>query len=160
MTRAHIVLMTSAVLAMLALTTIGLATSQVVDNLQPRFGQVIVDAQAAESAGATRSEVMPLVGQLNKALELNHQAFMLSNSSEAQRRAALLAQVDQLLNTTDAQAIQLTRLSSQRSFLGTLTNYLWGAIAAVAGTIVWSFGLSLRKKSRIRRTFRMRASLK
>jgi hypothetical protein len=25
---------------------------------------------------------------------------------------------------------------------------------------VWSFGLSLRKKSRIRRTFRMRASLK
>jgi len=85
---------------------------------------------------------------------------MLTTPADTQRRAALLAEVDERLKTADTQAVQLTRNSSQRTLLETLTNYLFGAIVAILGTILWAFGLALRRKYRVRRTMSMRVSLK
>jgi hypothetical protein len=134
--------------------------SQNIETLQPGFGQTIIAVHRAESAGATSREISVLVASLNTALEQDREALKLNAPNEAEQQAELLAQVDQTLKTVQNQAIDLTTLASQRTFMNKPLTYVSGAIAAFLGTVVFAFIISLRKKYRIRRTSQMRLSLK
>jgi len=152
---------TAAVLAVLIIITLQpVAVSETTGTLQPGFNQAIVELRDAQSAGATPSELTEPVALLNKALELNREALILSASDEATRRAGLLVQVDQILTTVETQAIELTAVSSQRKSMNEFLTYLSGAIAAILGTIVYASAMSLHRKYRIKRTFSMRVSRK
>jgi len=147
------------VLALVAIQPLAV-TSQTTDSLQLRFGETIAMLHQAESAGATPSEIGALVALLNKALELNGEALKLTAPDEVQRRAELVAQVDQILMTVENRAADLTALASQRSYTNKVLTYVWGAIAAVLGTILYAFTMSFYRKYRIKRTFQMRISRK
>jgi len=151
--------MTAAV-AIFALATIQpfTAASHTIETLQPGFGQTIVALHRAESAGATSSEIAELVVLLNKALELNVEALKLG--TPYQRRADLLAQVDQILRTVENRAAELAAAASQRTHTNRVLTYVWGPIAAVLGTIVYAFAGSLCRKYRIKRTFQMKVTRK
>jgi len=134
--------------------------SQTVETLQPRFGQTLALVHQAESAGATSGEIGELVALLNKALELNGEAVKLTAPEEAQKRGELLAQVDQILTTVENRAAELTGVASQRSYTNRVLSYVWGAIAAVLGAIVYAFTVSFYREYRIKRTFQMRVTRK
>ena len=161
MSRTSTTAFTAAVLAVLIIITLQpVAVSETTGTLQPGFNQAIVELRDAQSAGATPSELTEPVALLNKALELNREALILSASDEATRRAELLVQVDQILTTVETQAIELTAVSSQRKSMNEFLTYLSGAIAAILGTIVYASAMSLHRKYRIKRTFSMRVSRK
>ena len=161
MSRTSTTAFTAAVLAVLIIITLQpVAVSETTGTLQPGFNQAIVELRDAQSAGATPSELTEPVALLNKALELNREALILSASDEATRRAGLLVQVDQILTTVETQAIELTAVSSQRKSMNEFLTYLSGAIAAILGTIVYASAMSLHRKYRIKRTFSMRVSRK
>jgi hypothetical protein len=134
--------------------------SQTVETLQPRFGQTLVLVNQAESAGATSGEIGQLVALLNKALERNREAVKLTTPEEAQKRAGLLAQVDQILETVENRAAELNRVASQRSYTYRVLSYVWGATVAVFGTMVYAFAVSSYREYRIKRTFQMRVTRK
>jgi len=136
------------------------ATSQTPATLQPGFGQAIAALHRAESAGATSTETAELVALLNKALELNGEALKMSAPEQAQKRADLLAQVDQILTTVQNRAAQLTIVASHRSSANRILTYMFGAVAAVLGTIVLAFAVSFHQRYRIKRTFQMRVTRK
>ena len=136
------------------------ATSQTVDELQPRFGEMIVLVHQAESAGATSSEVAELVTLLNRALEMNGEALKLASPSDAQRRAELLKQVDEVLTSVEAKATQLQAVASQRTFTNTILAYISGVIAAFLGTVAYAYGISFWHRYRVKRTFQMKISPK
>ena len=134
------------------------AAQQITGTLQPGFNQAIAALHRAESAGATSSEVSELVILLNKALELNREALKPNTTNG--RRTELLAQVDQILLTVQNQSVELTVVFSQRTYSDKVLTYVGAAIAAVLGTIIYAFVVSLHRKYRIKRTFQMKASLK
>jgi predicted PurR-regulated permease PerM len=148
------------ILTILAILPVAPVKSQNVGTVQSSFGQALIAVQRAESAGATSTEISTLVASLNTALEQDREALKLNAPNEAEKRAELLAQVDQILKTVQNQAIDLTIVASQRTFMNTLLTYVSGAIAAVVGTVVFAFIMSFRKRYRIRCTFHMRISLK
>jgi len=100
------------------------------------------------------------VALLNKALELNREAAKLTAPDQVQRQAELVAQIDQILMTVENRAAVLTALASQRSYTNEVLAYVWGAIAAVLGTILYAFTMSFYQKYRIRRIFQMRVTRK
>ena len=149
-------------LAILALVTIQplTVTSQTIATLQPRFGQTLVVLHEAESAGATSSEIGELVALLNKALEVDSEALKLSAPDQAQKKAELLAQVDQILTTVENRSTQLTAVASHRSYTNRILTYVFGVVAAIVGTILYAFTVSFYRKFRIKRTFQMRVTRK
>jgi len=147
------------VLALVAIQPLAV-TSQTTDSLQLRFGETIAMVHQAESAGATPNEIGALVALLNKALELDREATKLTAPDEAQRRAELVAQADQILMTVENRAADLTALASQRSYTNKVLTYVWGAIAAALGTILYAFAVSFYQQYRIKRTFQMRVTRK
>jgi predicted PurR-regulated permease PerM len=114
----------------------------------------------AESAGATPSEIGALVALLNKAIELDTEAQKLNAPGEAQRHAELVAEVDQILTTVENRAAELAVIASQRSYTNRILTYVWGAVAAILGTALYSFMVSFYRKYRIKRTFQMRVTRK
>lgn len=134
--------------------------SQAVDNFQPRFGQMIVLVHQSESAGATSNDVVELVTLLNGALELNGEALKLTAPSDAQKRAQLLAQVDEIFASVEDKAAQIQAVASQRTFTKTVVTYISGATAAFLGTIGCAYGISFLRGYRIKRTFQMKISPK
>jgi len=135
-------------------------TSQTADQLEPRFGQMLVLVHQAESAGATSSEVAELVALLNRALELNGEALKLTAPTDAQKRADLLAQVDEILTSVEAKAVQIQAAASQRTRTNTLLAYVYGVIAALLGTVAFAYGVAFYRGYRTKRTFQMRISPK
>ena len=135
-------------------------TSQISETLQPRFGQAIAALHRAESAGATSGEIGGLVALLNKAIELDTEAQKLNAPGEAQRHAELVAEVDQILTTVENRAAELAVIASQRSYTNRILTYVWGAVAAILGTALYSFMVSFYRKYRIKRTFQMRVTRK
>jgi hypothetical protein len=131
-------------------------TSQPTDQLQPRFSQVIAQIHRAESAGATPDEVAGLVTALNKAVDLNEQALALTRPEDAQKRAQLLTQVDQMLDNVQTNAAQLEAVASQRTSTNTALSYVAGGLAALLVTIAYSYGISFWRKYRVKRTFQMK----
>ncbi len=149
-----------AILAILAILPLAPVKSQNMGTLQPGFGQTIIVVHKAESAGATSREISVLVGSLNKALEQDREALKLNAPNEAEQRTKLLAQVDQTLRTVQNQAIDLTAVAYQRTFMNEVLTYVSGAIAAVLGTITYVMAVSFHQKYRIKRTFQMKVSRK
>jgi hypothetical protein len=131
-------------------------TSQPTGELQPHFNQIIAQVHKAESAGATADEVANLVALLNKALELNEQALGLTRPEDAQKRAQLLAQVDEILDSVQTEASQLEAVALQRTFTNNAFAYISGGIAALLVTIAYAYGISLWRKYRVKRTFQMK----
>jgi len=136
------------------------ASSQAVDDLEQRIGQAIVLVRQAESAGATSSEIGELVTRLNTALQLNEEAAKLTSPDDAERRAGLLRQADEILATVETGAAQLQSVASQRTFTNRIVTYSIGVIAALAGMIVSAYGFSFWRRYRVKRTFEMRISPK
>jgi len=151
-----------AVLAIMSFVAMqpSMVKSQTIETLEPRFGQTLALVHQAESAGATSTEIGALVVLLNNALELYGDALKLTAPDEGQRRAELVAQVDQILMTVENRAADLTALASQRSYTNRVLTYMWGAIAAVLGTILYAFTMSFYRKYRVKRTFQMRVTRK
>jgi hypothetical protein len=131
-------------------------TSQSASELQPGFNQAIVQVHKAEAVGATKDEVANLVGVLNKALELNEQALALTRPEDAQKRAQLLAQVDEILDSVQSNATQLEAVASQRTFINSLVAYVSGGIAAFIVTLAYAYCTSFWRKYRVKRTFQMK----
>lgn len=136
------------------------AASQAIEPLGPEFGRAFKAVQIAELAGARPSEVSQLVANLNKALELNRQAVKLNVPGESEKRHELLAQVDQILTTVQADGSELAVSSAQRSYNDRVLTYLWAAIAAILGTLIYGLTASFYQKYRIKRTMQMRISHK
>lgn len=150
------------VLALLTVVTMQpiAVSSQLQGALQPGFGQAIPAVHRAELAGATSSEVSGLVTQLNKALELNREALMLTGPQDGQARAALLAQTDQILSTVTEQANELANTSQQRAQTNQMLSYAGGFAAAVIGTLLYIFLVSLHQRYRTKRMFEMKVTPK
>ena len=148
-----------AVAALIAIQPLAVK-SQTVGTPEPRFGQTLVTLHQAESAGATPSEIEALIALLNKALELDGEALKLNAPDQAQKRADLLAQVEQILTTVENRTTELIAVASQRSYNNRVLTYVGGAIAAVLGTIAYAFTVSFYQKYRIKRTFQMRVTRK
>lgn len=157
--RLLIIMFALATLLLIAVDSMA-STSQATGQLEPGFGRVIVLVNQAESAGATPGEVTELVTLLNKALDLNNEALKLTSTGDAQKRAQLLAQVDETLSSVEAKAVQLQAVASQRTFTNTLLAYVSGAIAALLATVAYVYGVVFYRRYRIKRTFEMRISPK
>ena len=148
------------IICALAALTLMVTSSTQTGGLQPGFGPAMVAVRQAEEAGATKSELTDLVTLLNEAVQLNNEALKLNAPNQAEKRVALLTQVDQILLTVESQAADLTVMSSHRTYVGKVLDYVWGAIAAVLLTVTYAFVASIREKYQIKRTFQMKVSLR
>jgi len=122
--------------------------------------QVIAQVHKTEEAGATSSEVSELTALLNQVVGLNEEAIKLSAPSDAQRRAELMGEANQLLTSVQTKANQLQAVASQRTLTSTLLAYVTGAVAAFLGTLAYAYGLRFWRRYRIKRTFEMKISPK
>jgi hypothetical protein len=128
--------------------------AQPTPSLQPGFNEAIDTIDHAEAAGATKSEIRPLVCLLNNALELNLEAKEAPNGSAA--RTQRLLEVDGLLTKVESQAVELTLVASHRTFLNKIIAYVGGGVAAVVGTLLYLATLELNERYLVNRIFRMR----
>jgi hypothetical protein len=134
------------------------SASQLTEELQPQFSRAFALVRRAEAAGGTREEVAGLVLLLNKALQLSEEATRLP-SSEAQR-AALLAQMNEILGKVETEATRLEVTASQRTFTSRVVAYVSGGIAAFLTTLAYASTVRIWRRYRIKRTFQMRISSK
>jgi ABC-type branched-subunit amino acid transport system substrate-binding protein len=157
----HVKFATAAAIVILVVTLLPiLAISQPNEAIEPGFAGTLGSVRQAESAGATPNEIAALVALLNKALELNGDALKLNATADANKRAQLISQVDQILTTVQSQAQHLTTLASQRSRMNKILTYIGGILAAFIGTILFAFIVSFYRAYRIKRTFQMRITRK
>ena len=147
------------VLTIMVTQPIMLVTSQT-ESLEPGFGEAIAALQQAEAAGATPRELSQLVALLNTALELNRKALTLTSPDQAEERAGLLARVNLILAAVQNRAVDLRATASERTSSSRILTYVWGAVAAILGTICCAFALSIYQRYRIKRTFQMKVTLK
>jgi hypothetical protein len=147
----RLVIVLSAAILLLILFRATIVSSQTVDQLQPGFSQALLAVRAAEAAGATPSEIAPLVGLLNNALQLNEQA-----AASSQNRTQLQAQVSNQLATVQSRAGQLESMASQRMFTDKLVSYLAGGVGAIIATIACAYLFSFWRRYRVKRTFQMK----
>jgi hypothetical protein len=131
-------------------------TSRPSDGLAPHFNQVIALVHQAETGGAKSDEVVELVTLLNRALKLDEESSRLTRPDDAQRRAGLLTEVDEILSNVQTKAIQLEIVASRRTFTNKVVAYLCGGIAAFVAAVAYTCGTSYLRKYRIKRTFQMR----
>jgi len=131
-------------------------TSQATGELQPRFNRVLAIIHQAEASGATPDEVKELAALLNQALELNEEALRLTGPEDAERRAEVLTQLDQLLSSLEIKAGQLETVASQRASMNKMLAYISGGIGAFFATLAYAFAASFWRRYRIKRTFQMR----
>ncbi len=117
-------------------------TAQSASDLQPLYNQAIVHVHRAETAGATTNEVGALVALLNKA--------------EEEQTQGNLTQANETLNEVESKAGQLEITASQRTLTNKILAYGSRGIAALLGTVAYSYGVSFWRKYRIKRTFQMR----
>ena len=134
------------------------STSQLTEELQPQFSRAFVLVRRAEAAGATHEEVTALVLLLNRALKLDEEATRLP-TSDAQR-AALLAQMNEILGKVETEATRLETTASQRTLTNRVIAYVSGGIAAFLATLGYAYTGHIWRKYRIKRTFQMRISPK
>ena len=129
--------------------------SQTVVTLQPGFEQAIIAVRSAEMAGAAPNDISGLVSLLNKALEINHEA--LQSNTPADKRAQLLAQVNQILATVQNNAAELT---SEKTYTDRIMAYALGGVVAFLATILYGFAAVFYQRYRIGKTFDMRVKRK
>ena len=137
---------------LLMLARVTLVWSQGVDQLQPGFSQALSAVRGAETAGATPSEIAPLVALLNNALQLNAKA----TTANPQNRTQLQTQVSSQLSTIQSQAAQLQSVASQRTFTNQVISYVAAGVGALVATIASAYLLSFWRRYRVKRTFEMR----
>ena len=153
--RRLLIVLSTAILFVLVLRAT-IVSSQTADQLQPGFSQALSSVRSAETAGATPSEIAPLVSLLNEALELNDQA----TKADSQRRSQLLTQISDQLKSVETQAAQLENMASQRTFTNRVITYVSSGVGAVIGTLAYAYGTSFWRKYRVKRTFQMKISTK
>jgi len=139
----------------LILARVTFVSSQGVDQLQPGFSQALSAVRGAEAAGATPSEIAPLVALLNNALQLNTQA-----SANPQNRTQIQTQVSNQLAAIQSQAGQLQSTASQQTFTNHMISYVAAGVGALVATVASAYLLSFWRRYRVRRTFQMRISKK
>jgi hypothetical protein len=158
---AHVKLATTAAILILAVTFLPiLAISQSNGTIEPSFAGTLGAVRQAEIAGATPNEIAVLVVLLNKALELNADALKLNATNDANKRAELISQVNQILTAVQSRAQSLTTLASQRSRMNKILTYTGGILAAFIGTVLFALIVSFYRAYRIKRTFQMRITRK
>ena len=155
-------LIATTALAALLLIAANSATvrSQAGEELQPRFSRVLAVIHQAEASGVTPDELKDLVALLNRALELNDEALKLTGPGDAERRAQVLTQLDQVMSSLETKAGQLETLAAQRASTNKMLAYVSGGIGAFIATLAYAYGASFWRKYRVKRTFQMRISPK
>jgi len=143
-----------AVLSLFAAQTIRV-TSQPAGELQPRFTGALMLVLQVESAGASSEEVAHLLFLLNRALQLDEEASNLPEW-ETQRRAQLVAEIDETLRVVEVQAKELRVAASGRNLTRQMTMFASGAAAAFLAMLAYVLAAYLSWKYRVRRTFQMR----
>jgi len=138
--------------------TVQFAASQTIGTLQPGFGQALAEVHRAEMSGSTSADTSSLVSLLNKALELNNEA--LQPTTPASKRAALLAEVDQILASVQDRAAELTNTYSEKSYADEILAYAVGAAVAFVGTVLWGFAGTFYQTYRVEKIFQMRVKRK
>ena len=155
MTRLVAIIATFATLLLIVFNPLAIYAQQPSELSQRGFEQALAVIQGAESAGATTSEVSPLVTMLNNALQLDHEALNLTAPEEVGRRTQLLAQVNQTITTVENQANELNVVASHRNFMKKVIAYVAGVIVAALGAIVYGFAATFYQNHRIKRIFQM-----
>ena len=100
-----------------------------------------------------------LVRQLNSVLQMENQLNNLP-SEDTTMRVQLSNQINGTLALIDAQATQVAASASTRTSMSHLIVYSFAPIAAAFGTIVYYYVVSLWRKYRIKRLFRMKVALR
>jgi len=130
-----------------------LVVSQPVSS-QTELSRVIEDAQAAELSGANPDEMRNLAVQLNGIIGLQDELQNMP-PQELSRRAQLNEQLNNTLTSVDVQANETATRASQRTSINHLLAYSSGVVGALIATAVYHYGMLLRRKYRIKRTFQM-----
>ena len=115
---------------------------------------VIQDVRNAESSGANLKEMQMMVDQLNTVLNLQNQIGSLSDQ-DVVSKTRLLEQINTDLNSTDAQAKEISTIAAQRTFTGHVLAYTAALVGALVATILYHYCLLFWRKNRVSRTFRM-----
>jgi nitrate/nitrite-specific signal transduction histidine kinase len=149
-----------AVILLITASSWNLATAQTSTQLQSGFSKALRVIQQAEAAGATPTELAPIIALLNQALALNQRALQMAAPQQSQTRQQLLTQVNEIISQVDNEVAQVQTVAAQRTQLNMIMAYVFGAIAALIGTIAYAYGLSFWRRYRIKRTFQMRVSAK
>jgi hypothetical protein len=155
LTKLAVTFATFATLLLIIFNPLVISAQQPSELSQRGFEQALAAIQVAESAGATTSEVSPLVTMLNNALQLDHEALNLTPPEEGGRRTQLLAQVNQTITTVQNQANELSVVASHRNYMKKVIAYVAGVIVAALGTIVYGFAAAFYQDYRIKRIFQM-----
>lgn len=132
--------------------------AQLTESMQLPFSSALIAVRQAQEAGATPNEIAPLIGLLNKALELQTEALDLRSPAQSSKRAELLSQMDQILSTVATQGSKLTRASLEREQTNQTIAYILGAVAALLGSLFYALAVSSYKRRRIKRILNMRVS--
>jgi len=140
------------VLIALTLPTTFISLAQLNSSLS--FSQAIVSVNNAEAAGATPTEILPLVALLNRALELNQEASSLTSNQNG-NRDALVAVEQQILANVTSEANDLAARSAQRTYMNRIITYASGIIVAAIGAFACVLAAEFYEKYRIKRTFQM-----
>ncbi|MGA2626679.1 MAG: hypothetical protein ABSF63_06420 [Candidatus Bathyarchaeia archaeon] len=146
------------IIAILALTTLTLSNpfySFAQINSSLNFSQAIVAVNNAEAAGATPSEILPLVTLLNGAVELNREASSLP-ANQSGSRDELVSREQQVLANVTSEANNLATRSAQRTYTNKIIAYASGIIVAAIGAFACMFAAEFYQKYRIKRTFQMK----
>jgi len=146
------------VFAIAFLAQVSLSKSQTI-GFNSQFNTVVRDVQLADLSGATPDQMHALVRQLNSVLQMENQLNNLP-SEDTTMRIQLSDQINGTLALIDAQATQAAASASTRTSMSHLIAYSCAPIAAAFGTIVYYYVVSLWRKYRIKRLFRMKVALR
>jgi len=155
LTKVAVTIATFVTLLLITFNPLATSAQQPSELSQQGFERALTAIQSAESAGATTSEVSPLVTMLNNALQLEQEALNLTAPEEGGRRTQLVAQVNQTMTTVQNQADELRAVASHRTYMQKAIAYVAGAIVAALGTIVYEFAVAFYQNYRTKRIFQM-----
>lgn len=122
---------------------------------QIQLSRVIQDVQAVEQSGANPDEMRDLADQLNTMIALQYELQNLP-PQELDKRAQLSEQINNTLTAVDTQSNEIAIRASQRTSISHLVAYSSGVVGAVIATVVFHYGMLLRRRYRVKRTFRMK----
>ena len=122
---------------------------------QMQLSKVIQDVHAAELSGANPDEMQNLSVQLNTMIALQVELQTLP-SQELDERTQLSQQINNTLTSVDMQANQIATRAAERTSINHFVTYSSAMVGAVITTAGYHYGTLLRRKYRIKRTFRMK----
>jgi len=124
-------------------------------SFKRQLSKVIQDVHAAELSGANPDEMQNLSVQLNTMIALQEELQTLP-PQELGERTQLSEQINNTLTSVDMQANQIAAKAAERTSISHFVAYSTAMVGAVITTASYHYGTLLRRRYRIKRTFRMK----